>query len=291
MKAIKRLFGALFAVAILLASSIPAMAIGFEAETVYNSIFVIYSGNSLGSGFAIGENCIITNAHVISDKQNTQIATYTGEKYKAFVVAMDTTIDIAVLATNETTFTPLQTAGLSELNLGDDVYAIGAPNSLSYTLTKGVISSKERKVGSQSFIQTDAAINTGNSGGPLLNDAGKVIGVNSYKISNSEGIGLAIPIETVINYLSGEKIDTDENGNVSGEITVPETENDSPNADTPSEPEKTNKLEIYVLYGGLALSVALNIVLTIILVFQKRKNLDTKIDPSERTDFDIDILE
>ena len=102
---------------------------------------------------------------------------------------------------------------------------------------------------------------------------------------------MAIPIETVINYLSGEKIDTDENGNVSGEITVPETENDSPNADTPSEPEKTNKLEIYVLYGGLALSVALNIVLTIILVFQKRKNLDTKIDPSERTDFDIDILE
>ena len=195
------------------------------------------------------------------------------------------------MATNETTFTPLQTAGLSELNLGDDVYAIGAPNSLSYTLTKGVISSKERKVGSQSFIQTDAAINTGNSGGPLLNDAGKVIGVNSYKISNSEGIGLAIPIETVINYLSGEKIDTDENGNVSDEITVPEAENDSPNADTPSEPEKTNKLEIYVLYGGLALSVALNIVLTIILVFQKRKNLDTKIDPSERTDFDIDILE
>lgn len=101
---------------------------------------------------------------------------------KTYVVAMDTTIDIAVLATNETTFTPLQTAGLSELNLGDDVYAIGAPNSLSYTLTKGVISSKERKVGSQSFIQTDAAINTGNSGGPLLNDAGKVIGVNSYKI-------------------------------------------------------------------------------------------------------------
>ena len=64
----------------------------------------------------------------------------------------------------------------------------------SYTLTKGIVSSKDRAAGGQKYIQTDAAINSGNSGGPLLNDDGAVVGINSYKFSNSEGIGLAIPI-------------------------------------------------------------------------------------------------
>lgn len=289
MKTVKSIFGVLLALAVLLAFCIPALAIGFEAEEVYNSIFVIYSGNSLGSGFAIGENCIITNAHVITNKNSTEIATYKGEKYKAFVVAMDSDLDIAVLSTSKARFKPLPTAGLSELNLGDDVYAIGAPNSLSYTLTKGVISSKERTVDSHCFIQTDAAINTGNSGGPLLNDDGKVIGVNSYKMSNSEGIGLAIPIETVIKYLSGEKIETDKNGNVTGDIDAPGSEEDNSENTVPT--KKSDKTEVYVLAGCLAVSVALNIVLIIILVFRKRKNIETQIDPSERTDFDIDILE
>ena len=295
MKHIKRLFAVLCMSAVMLTNFTAASAIGFEVETVYDSVFVIYSGDSLGSGFAVGENCIITNAHVITDEKNVRVTTYDGEQYNAYIIAMDSTLDIAVLGVEKASFVPLKTTDLSQVDVGDDVYAIGAPNSLSYTLTKGVISAKDRVVGQQSFIQTDTAINTGNSGGPLLNEAGEVIGVNSYKMSDSEGIGLAIPIQIVLDYVSGQNIELDENGNVSGTIEAPAQGNQEMEKgadETRISDSRNSKSPIfYALAIGLGVSFLLNILLIIILVFQKRKNLDTKIDPSERTDFDIDILE
>ena len=89
MKTLKRIAIILFVLAMILASSIPAHAIGFDTEEVYNSVFVVYSGNSMGSGFAIGENCIITNAHVINNQYDVRIETYGGEMKRAFIVALD----------------------------------------------------------------------------------------------------------------------------------------------------------------------------------------------------------
>ena len=87
------------------------------------------------------------------------------------------------------------------MKTGDDIYAIGAPKGMAYTLTKGGVSAKERMIGNKSYIQIDAAINEGNSGGPLLNDAGQVLGMNTLKMSDSEGIGLAIPVNRICEYL------------------------------------------------------------------------------------------
>ena len=153
MKTFKRIAIILFVLAMILASSLSAYAIGFDTEEVYNSVFVIYSGNSMGSGFAIGENCIITNAHVINNQYDVIIETYGGEMKRAFIVALDERIDIALIGVADATFTPLRVADLSTVSVGDDVYAIGAPNSLAFTLTKGVVSSKERLVSRQKFIQ------------------------------------------------------------------------------------------------------------------------------------------
>lgn len=277
--------------AITLATSLSAYALDFDAEEIYNSIFVISSGNSLGSGFAFGDNCIITNAHVIANPSNVTITTYKGENYPAFVAAIDDKIDIAVLGVNDVTLTPLIPADYTKMSIGDDVCAIGAPNSMAYTLTKGCLSAKERKVGSHSYIQTDAAINTGNSGGPLLNAAGQVIGVNSYKISDAEGIGLAIPISTVTNFLNNCSIGTDESGNVNSIIQEQQeklSENDGEN--TRNEIQVENPINI-VLIIGLAISIVLNIILIVLLAYQKRKNIDLAYNPKERTDFDIDIWE
>ncbi len=293
MKTLKRIAITLFVLAMILASSLSAYAIGFDTEEVYNSVFVVYSGNSMGSGFAIGENCIITNAHVINNQYDVRIETYGGEIKRAFIVSIDERIDIAVIGVPGASFTPLRVADLSTVNIGDDVYAIGAPNSLAFTLTKGVVSSKERLVSRQKYIQTDAAINSGNSGGPLLNDAGEVIGVNSYKMSDSEGIGLAIPIDVVVSYLETGEIELNESGNVANPV-VEEPATDA----TTSEPisgesssEQPTSITVIVLAICLAVSAALNISLIIILVFQKKKNQYIKTDPSERTDFDIEIIE
>lgn len=293
MKTLKRIAIFLFVLAMILASSIPAYAIGFDTEKVYNSVFVVYSGSSMGSGFAIGENCIITNAHVINNQYDVRIETYSGEIKRAFIVSMDERIDIAVIGVPDGSFTPLHVADLSAVNVGDDVYAIGAPNSLAFTLTKGVVSSKERFVSRQKYIQTDAAINTGNSGGPLLNDAGEVIGVNSYKMSDSEGIGLAIPIDVVVSFLETGEIELNESGNVIEPI-VEEPQADLPASEPPNDEdaiEKPSSIVTLVLAICLVISVGLNIALIIILVFQKKKNQYVKTDPSERTDFDIEILD
>lgn len=293
MKMLKRITITLFVLAMILDSSISAYAIGFDTEEVYNSVFVVYSGNSMGSGFAIGENCIITNAHVINNQYDVRIETYSGEIKRAFIVSMDERIDIAVIGVSDASFTPLHVADLSTVNVGDDVYAIGAPNSLAFTLTKGVVSSKKRIVSRQKYIQTDAAINSGNSGGPLLNDAGEVIGVNSYKMSDSEGIGLAIPIDVVVSYLETGEIELNESGNVANPV-VEEPATDSsinePISDDTSS-GKPSSITVIVLAICLAVSAALNISLIIILVFQKKKNQYIKTDPSERTDFDIEIIE
>ena len=297
MKLQKVLLSIICVVAVLLALPLSASAIGFTAEEKYNSVFVVTSGNSLGSGFAVGENCIVTNAHVLDNPNNIVLTTYAGETHTAYLVGYDQDKDIAVLGIKDAKFTPLTIADYKTLNTGDDVYAIGAPKSMAYTLTKGVISAKEREIGKYKYIQTDAAINEGNSGGPLLNDEGNVIGINTLKMSDSEGIGLAIPMTIVSDFLKSLNIELDENGNVS-ETIVQETTDEG--KDNPSEKDEDNDknnnvvktpLIVTVLLIALCVSVAGNIVLIISLIFQKRKNLNLKYDPRERTDFDIDILE
>lgn len=281
----------------LLAFSLSVSAIGFKPEEIYESVFVIYSGNSLGSGYAIGKNCVVTNAHVISRAKDITVKTYSGAIYRAHLLGIDEDEDIAVLAVKGACFPYLSDADCSTVNTGDDIYAIGAPKSMSYTLTKGVISAKERRIGSKVYIQIDAAINEGNSGGPLLDDRGRVVGMNTLKMSGSEGIGLAIPAGRIASFVDSLDIEFDSAGNVAA---LPEDSEADPALKAPKEseaPEETQPTEesrsptSVVLSIVAAISVVLNVVLIIMLVFSRQKNLALKYDPKERTDFDIDILE
>lgn len=290
MKPIRVLLSLLMTVATLLASALSIKAIGFEAEKVYESIFVIYSGNSLGSGFALGENCIITNAHVIENSTQIMIVSYEGDEYEAAVLGINEYEDIAVLAVKDSSFPYLTVGDVSAMKTGDDVCAIGAPKGMPYTLTKGSISAKERMIGNNSYIQIDAAINEGNSGGPLLNDSGQVLGMNTLKMSDSEGIGLAIPIEKICKYIESLGIELSENGNVRNRIEVAEHVEEP---EIPDEEEKKEQLSS-VTVAAIAIaviSVICNIILCMMLMHQKRKNIVPQYDPRERTDFEIDIWE
>ena len=311
MKILNKVLTLVLGLAMILTLSIGVSAIGFDAEKSYDSVFVVTSGNSLGSGFAIGENCIITNAHVVTSPQNTKITTYEGIEYRATVLAMNEDMDIAVLSVAGVTFPYLTVANYNDSKIGDDVYAIGAPNGMTYTLTKGTLSAKDRVIGNYTYIQLDAALNQGNSGGPLLTDAGTVIGVNSMKLNNSEGIGLAIPMTTVCEYLRSVGIDVDGNGNVIGNVgssdigsgtaggegvtspqspeSVPDTGNGSHAGDVEYviEQEPLNK----VLLICLIASVLLNVILLIWLVAKFYGNRRPKLTDKDRTDFDIEILE
>ena len=301
MKQIRVLLSMIIVVAVLFASTLSVGAIGFEAEKIYESVFVICSGNSLGSGFALGENCVITNAHVIENPRNITVETYGGNKYKASVLGMDEQLDIAVLIVQDVQFPYLDIADLSAMKTGDDIYAIGAPKGMAYTLTKGGVSAKERVVGNQSYIQIDAAINEGNSGGPLLNDAGQVLGMNTLKMLDSEGIGLAIPISRICEYLKTLGIEMDTNGNVVDSVEIPEESKPAEAApgdnDESKEPSdyRDDRQETpaiaYIAVVVAVLSLAANVVLAVLLINEKKRSVVVPYDPSERTDFDIDILE
>jgi len=158
-----------------------------------------------GSGFIISEDgYILTNNHVVEDADNIKIGLSDGNEYEARVIGTDPSIDIALLKIDVGESLPSLALGDSgALRVGQWVIAIGNPLEYEHTVTVGVVSAKERRVpigstdqGVVSFIQTDAAINFGNSGGPLLDANGNVIGINTAirRANYAEGIGFALPI-------------------------------------------------------------------------------------------------
>jgi len=161
--------------------------------------------NSLGSGFIIDTSgVVVTNNHVIADADEINVILNDGTKIKAEIVGIDKKTDLAVLKFKPPhPLTAVKFGDSDKLRLGEWVIAIGNPFSLGGTVTAGIVSARNRDIASgpyDNYIQTDAAINRGNSGGPLFNLDGEVIGVNTLIISptgGSIGIGFAVPSRTV----------------------------------------------------------------------------------------------
>src|SRR5262249_2222267 len=162
--------------------------------------------NSLGSGFIVdAAGLVVTNNHVIADADEVNVILNDGTTLKAEVVGRDQRTDLALLRVKPTTPLKAVKFGDSEkLRLGEWVIAIGNPFSLGGTVTAGIVSARNRDIQSgpyDNYIQTNAAINRGNSGGPLFNMNGEVIGVNTAIISpsgGSIGIGFAVPSKTAL---------------------------------------------------------------------------------------------
>ena len=156
--------------------------------------------SALGSGFIIDEKgIVVTNNHVIQDAEDIIIRVNGDKDYNAKVIGSDPLSDIAILQleTNEK-FTPVKFGNSDNARIGDWVIAIGNPFGLGGTVTSGIISARNRSIGLsryEDYIQTDASINSGNSGGPLFDMNGDVIGINTAILgrSGSIGIGFAIP--------------------------------------------------------------------------------------------------
>ena len=162
--------------------------------------------NSLGSGFVIDESgIVVTNNHVISEADEVTVVFTDGSRLKAEVLGRDQKTDLALLRVKPTK--PLKAVKFGDsdkVRLGEWVIAIGNPFSLGGSVTAGIVSARNRDINSgpyDNYIQTDASINRGNSGGPLFNMDGDVIGVNTAIISpsgGSIGIGFAVPAKTVV---------------------------------------------------------------------------------------------
>ena len=162
-----------------------------------------------GSGFVIDEEGrIVTNQHVVGEAENVEVTLANGDEARARVIGTDPSSDLALLQLEDYDgdLTPLELGSSESLEIGDPVVAIGSPFGLQGTLTAGIVSALDRELRAPNgftidgAVQTDAALNSGNSGGPLLDAAGRVVGVASQIQSGTGGnvgIGYAVPVETV----------------------------------------------------------------------------------------------
>jgi S1-C subfamily serine protease len=172
---------------------------------------IISEGGVQGSGFVysyLTRNIVITNYHVVHDTSSLSVTFSNGNGYEATVIGTDPYVDLAVLSVNalDVEFKPIEIVSSSSLRVGEMAIAIGNPFGLVGSLTTGVVSALGRTLTEEyaggfsipNIIQTSTPINPGNSGGPLLNAVGKVIGITTAIAEESQGLGFAIPSDTIL---------------------------------------------------------------------------------------------
>ncbi|MFZ7114628.1 MAG: S1C family serine protease [Bacteroidota bacterium] len=176
-------------------------------KTTKEGVVTVLTKDGFGSGFIISpDGYIVTNYHVAEgQKNNIQVKLNSSIKLKATVVKSNEDYDLLLLKIDADELKPLYVGNSDAIEIGDPVYAIGTPleTSLGQTITSGIVSGV-RDINSMKYIQTDVSINSGNSGGPLINENGEVIGVTTMKLSGKgiEGIGFCIPSNIVLEKLN-----------------------------------------------------------------------------------------
>ena len=189
-------------------------------ESVRESVVLVQGttsdGGVQGSGFVYESShrlVVITNYHVVHDTSDLSVTFSNGNGYSATVLGTDPYVDLAVLTVDAPTseFKPVEVVSSSTLRVGEPVIAIGNPYGLVGSLTTGVVSALGRSIEEEDYaggysianiIQTSTPINPGNSGGPLLNAVGKVVGVTTAIVSESQGLGFAVPSNTILREIS-----------------------------------------------------------------------------------------
>jgi S1-C subfamily serine protease len=183
---------------------------GIISEVVV-SVVTVMTDISQGTGFLITEDgYIVTNYHVIKNAKSAGVYTYDGISHKVEYIGHNENLDIALLKI-EGKYEKLELGDSNKVQIGEKVIAIGNPLGLQFSVSEGIISGIHREGPNKipAYIQTDAALNPGNSGGPLINKQGKVIGINNFKIGGGESLGFALEsnyIKNLVNEIAQKEL-------------------------------------------------------------------------------------
>jgi S1-C subfamily serine protease len=180
-------------------------------EDSVKAVVTVRTDMSQGTGFLITNNgYLVTNYHVMEGATAAAIYTYDGEQHSVTPIGYNPDLDIILLKISGN-YEKLRLENSDDVSVGEKVIAIGNPLGLQFSVSQGIVSAihREGTNGLSAYIQTDAALNPGNSGGPLINTNGKVIGINNFKIGSSESLGFALEsnyIEDAVNEISQEAL-------------------------------------------------------------------------------------
>ena len=180
-------------------------------EDAIESVVTIMTDINQGTGFILTtDGYIVTNYHVMENARAATIYTYDSTSHAVNLVGYNSELDLALLKIDGT-YEKLKLDDSDDINVGEKVIAIGNPLGLQFSVSQGIVSATHREGanGLNAYIQTDAALNRGNSGGPLINTEGKVIGINNFKVSGGENLGFALEsnyIELTINEIAQEEL-------------------------------------------------------------------------------------
>lgn len=175
-------------------------------DKAIKSVVTIRTDVSQASGFFVADNgFIITNAHVMAGAKEANAITYDGKTYTVSKIGGDDNMDLILLKIDTTSYSPLELADSNEVKIAEKVIAIGNPLGLQFSVSEGIVSAVHRigENGLNDYIQTDAALNPGNSGGPLIDNQGKVIGINNFKIGSGESLGFALESNYIKDFVNG----------------------------------------------------------------------------------------
>lgn len=189
-----------------IAEVVPPSVVGVKTQEIVNTIQGQQEAIGIGSGFIVtSDGYIATNQHVVAGNPGSiTVSLSDGNSYEATVVWSDPELDLAILKTEGKNLPVIELGDSDTIKVGELAVAIGNPLGLDFerSVTAGIVSALNRSIPlenglAEDLIQTDASINEGNSGGPLVNKNGQVIGINTYKLSTGEGMGFSIPINVL----------------------------------------------------------------------------------------------
>ncbi len=200
----------LLSISVMLAKPVAAEDASQLFDFVSPSVVSVLAGNQvIGSGFIVNsEGYIVTCAHVAKGGTKLKVKLFDGRVVAVEVMDQDGKLDLAILQAKENSL-PTANFSLASVKTGNNVYAVGSPLGMESSLSQGIVANPSRTIEGNDFIQVNIAINSGNSGGPLFNASAQVVGVNSMKLSEAEGIGFAIPSSTVVKYLQSNNVPVD----------------------------------------------------------------------------------
>ena len=234
-------------------------------ERIDPAVVTVRVGNQGGAGFVVNrDGHIVTNAHVVGRAKEADVKFADGRVETAKVAAGDDVRDLAVLRVEGPLDDWVKLGPTADVKRGTEVAALGAPLGLEGSVTKGVVSARARNIGGQPYLQIDAALNPGNSGGPVINEAGAVIGVSTVRARRAENVGFAIPSETLVAFLDRHDVEYDV---IAGGVIEPAPAREAP-AQGPAPFDDRTPIGIPLVVGVAAVVSVLCSAVTCLLVLR-----------------------